>query len=675
MGIFSDLFKPKEEGKEFSISDQTEDENKLVGFVKSRIEDVRQSGNRIAHEAIWMTNIAYLLGYDSIRFDSQSRTFRPIAQGAKYLRANRVHVNSILPTMQNRAARLTKSPPKYDTRPNSTDEDDKRAARLGLQILNQVWDQQRVNRKRIDMVMWKQQCGHAYFKVCWDDQLGDPIIDPETQELVGYDGEVRVDVVSPFEVFVDPIAKSLDEAQWVVQAKVRKLDYFRSHYGERGAAVKEESAWLLSTQYEQRIQSINSQTPSSGNITNNMKDAAIELVYYEKRSRKHPQGRMVVTANGILLEDKELPVGQIPFVKFDDIIIGGKFYSESVITHLRPLSDYKNKNLTMRAAWLTRTMTSKILAAKGHGLTEESLNDKSGEVLEYNPVPGAAPPEALQMPNIPAYAYNEDEKATNDMLDISGINQPSRGQMPSAQIPAVGMQLLVEQDETRIGIMTDADEESYALVGKLILEYVQKYVQTPRLLKIAGRGKEVDVKKFVGADLKGNTDVFVIKGSTVPTSKSLKRQEIINLYQQGLLGDPNDNKVRAKVLNMLEYGDVAQAWEKQSLDEGQIERDIDMIRQGIDPGVNLYDNHDLHIEVKNNFRISPDFLQLTPVAKQILLKNIEEHFDAVATLTAPVPPTDDELNLQASEQAAIEDSQTLMNPNPSEEGVPQEEVN
>jgi hypothetical protein len=34
--------------------------------------------------------------------------------------------------------------------------------------------------------------------------------------------------------------------QWWVKAKVRKIDYFKERYPERGHAVKEEDVWLLS---------------------------------------------------------------------------------------------------------------------------------------------------------------------------------------------------------------------------------------------------------------------------------------------------------------------------------------------------------------------------------------------------------------------------------------------
>jgi len=233
------------------------------------------------------------------------------------------------------------------------------------------------------------------------------MVDPETGELE-YEGNIRVDVVSAFEVFPDPLAKTLREAKWVVQAKVRKLDYFKERY-EKGHLVKEEDTWLLSAQYEQRINSMNVTGNGQQGSAMKQKNTAIEISYYERRSKKHPNGRLIIGANGVILEDKELPVGEIPFCKFDDIVVGGKYYSESIITHLRPLQDQYNRLLNKRADWVNRMLTGKYLSARGSELIAEALNDRSGEVVEYTPVPNAPPPTAMDTPPIPSYAYKEED--------------------------------------------------------------------------------------------------------------------------------------------------------------------------------------------------------------------------------------------------------------------------
>lgn len=623
----------------FQANPQDQGERELVAKVRSEVEKIRSSANRIAHEAIWMTNIAYLLGFDGLSFNTNTRQFVPINRASNYLRKQRLHVNKILPNAQNRAARLCKSPPKYDVRPENNDNEAKEDARFSLQVLTTKWDELRLDLKRIGLIMWLQQCGHAYIKVSWDAAAGQIVTDPESGESF-HEGEVRVDVVSAFEVFPDPLAKTLEDARYVIHAKVRPLDYFKTQYPEKGHLVKEEPTWLMSLQYEQRINSINARGPSQGGLTDIAKDCAIEMVKYERPTPDHPKGRMIACANGILLEEKELPVGEIPFAKFDDILIGGKYYSEAVISHARPIQDQFNETVRRRAEWTKRLLAGKYVTARGSALAQESLNDESGEVLYYTPVPTAPDggmPQAMQIPMIPQWAYQEEQALDQQFAEVFGISEVSKGQLPSATIPAIGMQLLVEQDDTRIGIMTEQHEQSWAIVGQLLLKYIQKNYKLPRKLKIAGKSLQYTVKEFTGDDVRA-LDVTVIRGSTVPGSKTVKRQEIMNSWQQGLLGDPADPQVRERVLGMMEFGDIQGVWQDYGLDMAQIQRGIEALEKGIPVNVNLKDNHQLWILELNRYRKGDKFDALPPEIQMLFESTIDQHADAIAQLSGQVPP-------------------------------------
>jgi hypothetical protein len=626
-----------------SASDQTREDIELASFVKRFVEEVRTQPARVAQEGIWMTNIAYLLGHDSVYYDTSTRQFRPSANTASpvsFVRRNRPHTNLMLSGAQNRLARMLKNPPRWDVRPNSMDEEDKEAAHLGEDIIGNVWEKQAVNRKRIEHGMWLQQCGHAYIGVSRDDQLGEALHDPATGEFVGYEGETRVDVVSAFEGFPDPLAKNWDEVSKFARAKVRKLDYFRTHY-DRGELVNEEEVWLQSAQLEQRINSISTGSAGSNPGT---KGAAIEISYYEKRSAKYPKGRHVIVANGIVLKNSELPVGEIPYVKFDDVVIGGKYYSESLLTHARPLQDQYNRNLAKCADWVNKLTVGKWLAARGHGLEQEALTDQSGEVVEYTPQPQAGEPKQMQVAVIPQHMFQERTDLKNDLFETLSLSQVSRGQIPSASIPGIGIQLLLEQDETRMGIEVEQHEHSWAGVGKLILKYEAKFAITPRKLKTRGADKSYRIKEYTGEDLRDNFDVTVIRGSTVPNSKVIHRQEIMNLFTQGLLGNPSDPAVRDKVLGMLQYGEMGEAWEDHHLTEMQIERDLRDIENGIAPEVDMKDNHLQHMIKKNRYRISEKWFSLSPESQALLQQNISQHSQmAVAQMhpelsTPPEPP-------------------------------------
>ncbi len=642
MSIFDDIKKrmgAADAGeKPMDAQSQPPEDKELAGYVKNKVEEVRSQAVRTTHEGIWMTNIAYMLGFDSIYYDPAAKQFRPAGStgGAyQFVKRNRIHENIILPAVQNRLARMLKNPPKYDVRPNSMEEDDKESARLGIDIINLIWDKQKINRKRIDLGMWLQECGHSYIRVCYDDQLGEPLMDPETNEMLGFEGDVRIDVVSAFEGFCDPLAKNFEDASWFASCKVRKLDYFRTHYPERGDLVKEEGVWLLSSQYEMRINTLNTVGPASSGTAEQMKGAAIEISYYEKRSQKYPMGRHVIVANGVLLKNGELAVGEIPYAKFDDIVIGGKYYSETPVTHARPLQDQYNRTLAKRADWVNKLLAGKYIAAKGHGVSQESLNDQSGEFIEYNVVPGAKEPHAVDLPTIPNYAYEEGKQIKQGIYDIFGSSDISRGVLPSASIPAKGMEILLESDETRLGVEISQHEYSWARVGMLILKYVDKYYVTDRKLKTKGKNLQYDIKSFNGESLKKNFDVTVIAGSTLPNSKVMHRQEIINLMNQGLLGNPQDPAVVSKVLGMLQYGDIGEAWEEHHLIKTQINKTLRMIEQEIQPVVDKKDNHLMHFVDKNQYRISDKFDQLTPMAQQMLQLDIQTHLDFLVGQTAP----------------------------------------
>lgn len=616
-----------------------------------------------------MTNIAYLLGFDSVFYDTSSRQFKVVGQGKNYLSRNRIHVNKILPTIQNRLARLCKNAPRYDVRPKSSDVEDKDASELSLQILNMVFETQKINKKRIPLYMWVQQCGHAYIGVSFDDQLGNPILDEDGS--VKYEGDIRLDITSAFEMFPDALAKDLEECAHIARAKVRKLDYFKTHYPERGHLVKEESAWLLSAQYEARINSLNSSGPTTSGTQNALKNAAIELSYYERRSEKYPNGRHIVCANGILLKDDELPVGEIPFAKFDDVIVAGKYYSESLITHLRPIQDQYNRTIQKRAQWTNQLLAGKYIAAKGHGMLQETLSDTT-EVITYNPVPNAAEPRAMQIPVIPAYAYTEEERLDGMINDISGIGEVSRGNLPSAGIPAIGMQILIEQDDTRIGVTVENHEEAWALIGRLILIYAEAFYKTERLLKISGKQGEYTIKKFLGADIKGNNDVICIRGSTLPGSKTLKRQEMLNLYDRGLTGNPQDPAVKSSTLSRMEYGDLAEVWTDVHLDQQNIDEAINILEKGGLPPFDEMDNHMEYVKQLNRYRKTDKYKALPKETRMAFARFREEHIQAQMQIQNPSlgVPTPEQLmaHTQGQPDALHAAMDSVKNPEPTGSG-------
>lgn len=662
MGIF-DKFLPGQDPLDDIAAEQKKKDE--VNWVRTKLEEIRTSASRTSHEGIWMQNTAYVLGFPGMQWNAAARSFAPVNNASSFNRRNKIYVNKLLPALQNRLARLCKNQPRYDVRPNDSTQEAKDNAKFKLDILMAKWDDLRINQKRSSLIMWAQQTGHAYLGVYWDDTLGNKMFNAETGE-VDFEGDIRVDVISPFEIFPDPQAKCFDDARYFIRAKVRPLQYFRDHYGEKGAEVKSEETWLLSAQFENRINSMNTRGPSGGTGSGGNRDTALELSYYERPCKKYPNGRFIVEASGIRLVDEELPVGKIPLVKFDDITIGGKYYSECVTTHARPIQDQYNQLIRRRAEWTNRLLKGGYLSPRGNGMIREALTDEQAEVIQYDVVPnapGGGEPKPLQIPMIPQWAYTEEDKLDMMMNEIMGLGEASQGNLPSASIPAIGMQLLVEQDQTRIGVMIEQHEFAFADVGMLILDYVQKLYVTPRKMKFAGKNSYI-VKDVSGEALQGSNDVSVVRGSMNPSSKSLRRQELLNLYDRGLLGDPADPKVRQNLLADLEFGDISEPYLDIAIDQNRIKKFITDVEGGIFPDIDEADNFAEAYKEFSRYRKSEKFTTLEPEIQQLLIQVRQVFLDKLMEASGAKPPeVTPEMQAEAEMAAnSAEDMQQVENP-------------
>jgi len=176
----------------------------------------------------------------------------------------------------------------------------------------------------------------------------------------------------------------------------------------------------------------------------------------------------------------------------------------------------------------------------------------------------------------------------------------------------------------------------------------------PRVLKIAGDGLEYTVKEFVGADLKDNFDVIVIEGSTVPTSKVIKRQDIMNMFQSGLMGNPQDTKLQAKVLKMMEYGDEAEVWKEQALDDAQVKLVISAIEKNdkvtVQENLSEFDNQQNHLKEMNIYRKSDKYRNLSKEQKDLFLWVMEWRLNALTNTQNP------QIGQQLSQAQAMVDS-------------------
>jgi hypothetical protein len=156
--------------------------------------------------------------------------------------------------------------------------------------------------------------------------------------------------------------------------------------------------------------------------------------------------------------------------------------------------------------------------------------------------------------------------------------------------------MLLEQDDMAHSMTYQDFEDNWAHLWKHALLLAQKYYKNTRMIKIQGAGKVWQTKSFKGADLKGNTDVWVATGTHLPENRIARQAVIMERFREGLYGNVEDPQVSGRVRRLLEdsipediYGDV-------EVDQKFAQNENRMLRAGMPLNTNDYDNHQVHIQ-------------------------------------------------------------------------------
>jgi hypothetical protein len=616
---------------------------------------------RTGQERQWYLNLAFFYGKQHVQFRSVagSNAFDLYTPKAPYYRV-RIVVNQVRRIIRKEISRLTAQKPNAYVVPASIEDADVFAAQAGEQIWDSLWRRLKFNKTLRSAVFWQAVCGNGFIKSYWDPSKRDPNAkidvpvgnvnpeDPEADvptETVPLDGDIVIETVSPFHLFVpDLMCEELEEQPYVIHAQIRSNAWIRQNFGIEVTSEKLESV-------DQQLQSA-----MDINRNNTKKDHSTILEIWVKPGYlpELPNGGMfTIAGNQVVQGLTEWPYehNQYPFAKLDGMPTG-KFYNSSIIEDLIPLQKELNRTRAQLIEAKNRMAKPQLVAQEG-SVDPRKITTEPGQVVQYKV--GFDPPQPLPMQNLPPYVTEEINRLYTDMSDISGQHEVSNGSTPPGVTAATAISFLQEQDESLISTHFTSIEEAIEKIAYQSLVYVHMYWDEPRTVKIVGLEGTFDVRAFKGTDLKGNQDIRVESGSALPTSRAAKQAFLMDLMKMGFI-DPQDG------LEMMEIGGIQKIYERIQVDKRQAQRENLKMRvvteedvaahneqwlqnnpeaqKDIDSGlqlnpplivsVNTWDNHALHIEMHNNYRKSQAFESASAFTRALFEEHVRQHQEAMA---------------------------------------------
>jgi len=635
---------------------QVAEDKKTVAWVKDQYK--RCKAQRLKKERQWYLNLSFLLGHqyvDWIKTSTSASGFKLYVPPAPRWRV-RLQINMIRPIIRKEIAKLTSSKPNWTVVPNTTEDQDVVAARVAEQIFTSIYDEKKIQNKLKKAVFWSSSCGVGFIKSIWDPMA---ICGYGQYE---YQGDIDYLVVDPFHIFVpDLLEEEIENQSYIIHAQTRSVEWVNSRFP--GLKVQPDVKAVSSIMEEAFL-----------NLTaakNSEPDEVLLLEMWIKPGKvaRFPKGAYLLIVGDNLAQISRMPIvdpnlppemaamapqqsevaypyhhKKYPFVKIDHIPTG-QFYPASVIEDLVPVQ--RELNRTRSQIVENKNLMGKIsyISPKG-SIDPTRMTSEPGQVIEFNP--GLGEPKAQQPPEIPSYVINHLDQLRMDFDDLSAQHEVSRGNAPGSVVAATAISTLQEQDDSQLSTTIDSIEMGMEKLGFLTLSYVEQYWDTERLVKTVGTDAYFDAQMFQGSAIQGNKDVRVEQGSALSISKSARQAFITDLM--------NNQHIPALAgLEVLNFPGIEKLYENLETDKRQATRENLKMQQGMlepmtgpdgmplmDPNsvdpmtgqpmqpvmglpVNTFDNHELHIEVHNQFRKTQQFEILPPEAQAAFEDHVTQH--------------------------------------------------
>ncbi len=605
---------------------RAQESKEIISWVAKVYEEARRERQKLERQ--WYLNLAFYFGQQNVSgMSTATNGFQLRVPNAPPWRVRMV-INKIRPIIRAETAKLVSQKPIFTVVPATTEDEDQAAARVGEQIFTAIYEEKEIDYILHQVAFWASLTGSGFMKSYWDSTAMDSN---------GTPGDIVIENVNPFHIFpANQSEEDLNKQPYIIQASTKTPEWVKNQYGF-DAPANIMSANVLEDAF---------QTLVGTRVTPRKEVLVIEVWLKPGAHPKFPMGGLITVVGGQLVQRiDQFPYKhmQLPFYKVD-LVPTGRFFGESNVTDLIPLQREYNRTASQIIEAKNLMAKPKLIAPRG-SINPRQISSEPGQVILYQP--GFDRPSELPMPALPAYVIDQLDRISQDIDDISGQHEISRGGTPSQVTAATAISFLQEQDDSKLAYAITSIERSIQRLGRHVLKYVEQYWDAPRTVRVVGKDGAFEASQWLNSSLRGNTDVRVEAGSALPRSKAARQAFVMDLLKLGII-PPEQG------LDMLDIGGIEKVYENYLVDKRSAEREnlkmasvnpevaiqiMSQPEQQVDPNTgqiitvphqpimptNSWDNHQAHIDFHNRFRKSQQFELLPNVIQAIFEEHVQQH--------------------------------------------------
>ena len=379
------------------------------------------------------------------------------------------------------------------------------------------WDREGMNKKMYSELINTLVFGTSIFFLPWDSQ----------------EKNVKAIPVNPFNIFPDPLATSIEDAEYIIYASYKNVERLKRAFPKHAEKLSGSTI-----NYSELVQD----NDKNARIDNQVLVLEVWTRVYQteehikddekKLTIRYPNGRVITVCPelGIILADKSNPYNdkKFPFELIKDYDVPNKFWGEGEVSQLLSPQKYMNElnNSILDNAKATANMP--WIIDKNSGIGYGKITARPGLVIRKNP---GSEVRRDQPPSMPMYVVNAVETYKRDIEQVSGIYNTLKGDNTTGVYTAQGILALQEAGQVRIRLKVKLLEVSLGNIAQRWFSRMQQFWKEDRWLRITKADGSYDLKKFTTNVLQQEFDIKITAGSTMPVNRGAMLDLMIRLAQ------------------------------------------------------------------------------------------------------------------------------------------------
>jgi hypothetical protein len=265
-------------------------------------------------------------------------------------------------------------------------------------------------------------------------------------------------------------------------------------------------------------------------------------------------------------------------------------------------------------------------------LAEDGLSP--GKVLVYRQ--GSKAPEIMASTTMSSEFDQEENKLLNEFVVISGVSDVTSSSTNASVSSGTALEILVEQDNTRLVRHAENIRQCYVNVAKQMLRLYFQFSAQVRAIQFQDQFNKTKVVYF-DKRIAGSDDVYLESENELLYTNRQKKEMIFKLYESGLLTDENGKfrpSVKEKVLSLLGYKELDYQKGLARLHEEKAQTENDKLKKAFIE-VDEFDDHSIHEEEHTRYILS-EYQDLTKEQKNNYYIHIEQHKQKINQLNGEI---------------------------------------